>query len=63
MGRDDKIIKNAEVYSPEYIGKKDILIADSRIAKIGASVDIDGLALGRVMVEDKIAVVKGTFEK
>jgi len=36
-----KLLKNAEVYTPEYIGKKDILIADSKIAKIGDSIDID----------------------
>jgi len=36
-----KLLKNAEVYTPAYIGKKDILIADNKIAKIGDSIDID----------------------
>ncbi len=76
-----KLLKNAEVYTPEYIGKKDILIAGSKVAKIEDSIDIEVgfdadlvildeelnidsvLALGRVMVENKIPIVKGTFEK
>lgn len=29
-----KVIRNGEVYAPEYLGKKDILIADGRIAKM-----------------------------
>ena len=36
-----KLFKNAEVYSPEYIGKKDILIADRKIAKIEDFINID----------------------
>ncbi|TMW71540.1 beta-aspartyl-peptidase [Alteribacter natronophilus] len=30
-----KLIKNAEVYAPEPLGKKDVLIADGRIAAVG----------------------------
>ncbi len=33
-----KLIKNADVYAPEHIGKKDILIADGRIAAIDESI-------------------------
>ena len=36
-----KLLKNAEVYTPEYIGKKDILIADKKIAKIENSITMD----------------------
>lgn len=36
-----KLLKNAEVYTPEYIGKKDILIADKKIAMIENSITID----------------------
>lgn len=35
-----KIIKNAEIFSPLYLGKKDILICDSKIAKISDSIAI-----------------------
>lgn len=33
-----KLIKNADVYTPEHIGKNDILIADGRIAAIDKSI-------------------------
>lgn len=36
------LIENGEVYSPEYIGKTSLLIADDKIAKIG---NIDSVAL------------------
>lgn len=36
-----KIIKNAEVYTPEYFGKKDILIAADKIAYIGTDIQIN----------------------
>lgn len=39
-----KIIKNAEIYSPEYIGKKDILVIADKIVKIADKIDeYDGL--------------------
>jgi len=36
-----KLLKNAEVYTPKYIGKKDILIADKKIALIKDSIEIN----------------------
>lgn len=36
-----KLIKNGEVFSPKYIGKKDILICDGRIAAISENISID----------------------
>lgn len=35
-----KIIKNAEVYSPEYLGRKDILIGGEKILAIDDNIDI-----------------------
>lgn len=37
-----KIIKNAEVYSPSYLGKKDVLIAGGVIENINDSIEIKG---------------------
>ncbi len=34
------LIKNIEVYSPDYIGKKDVLITDRRIAKVADQVNL-----------------------
>ncbi|WP_409291710.1 beta-aspartyl-peptidase [Peribacillus sp. SCS-37] len=34
------IIKNGEIFAPEYLGKKDILIADSKIAMIDESIEV-----------------------
>jgi len=36
-----KILKNAEVYSPEYLGRKDILIGADKILAIENSIDLD----------------------
>ena len=36
-----KIIKNAEVYSPEYLGRKDILIGGEKILAIGENIEIN----------------------
>ena len=33
-----KLIKNAEVYAPEYLGIKDVLIVDDKIAAIDDSI-------------------------
>ena len=33
-----RILRNAEVYAPEHLGKRDILIADRRIAAIAETV-------------------------
>ncbi|KRQ85832.1 Isoaspartyl dipeptidase [Caloramator mitchellensis] len=38
-----KLIKNVEVYMPEYIGKRDILIAHDKISKIGDSITVTGI--------------------
>lgn len=46
------IIKNGEVYTPEYVGKKDILIADRRIAYIANEIDEKALASFEVTVID-----------
>ncbi|NLY53253.1 MAG: beta-aspartyl-peptidase [Firmicutes bacterium] len=46
-----KIIKNANVYSPEPIGKRDILILDERIAHIAEKID-PPTGLGEVEVVD-----------
>ncbi|MDG5786811.1 beta-aspartyl-peptidase [Evansella sp. AB-P1] len=45
-----KLIKNGEVYSPDYIGKKDILICDGKIGVVSDHISID-------IQEDYIEVV------
>lgn len=34
------LIKNTEVYAPDYIGKKDVLITDRRIAKVAEQINL-----------------------
>ncbi|MBA1336245.1 MAG: beta-aspartyl-peptidase [Firmicutes bacterium] len=46
-----KIIKNGEVYAPEYLGKKDILIADRRIGFIHDEIPLPS-GLGDIEVMD-----------
>jgi len=36
-----KMIKNAEIYSPEYLGKKDVLIASDTICCINDKIEIE----------------------
>ena len=38
-----KLIKNAEVYAPERLGRKDILVAGEKIIQIGSSINISGI--------------------
>lgn len=38
-----KLIKNTELYTPQYEGKKDILIANDRIVKIEDEINIIGV--------------------
>lgn len=37
-----RLIKNVEVYSPKYLGAKDILFCNNKIVKIGNDINIDG---------------------
>ncbi|MPN36687.1 Isoaspartyl dipeptidase [bioreactor metagenome] len=37
-----RLIKNAEVFTPEPIGKKDVLFAGSQICQISDKIDIEG---------------------
>jgi len=37
-----KLIKNATLYAPDFMGKKDVLIANDKIAKIDDSIDLCG---------------------
>ena len=36
-----KLIKGGEVYGPEYLGKKDVLILSNKIGAIKEEIDID----------------------
>lgn len=56
-----KLLKNAEVYAPEYIGKKDILIGGNKIAKIDDSIEIDD-SLGKVIDLKGKKVVPGFID-
>ena len=49
-----KIIKNAEVYSPEYLGKKDILLGGEKILAIENHIEINDVAVTYIDAQDKI---------
>jgi len=49
-----KIIKNAEIYSPGYLGKKDILIGGEKILAIDNSIDINSSVAEIIDAKGKI---------
>lgn len=49
-----KLIKNAEVYSPDYLGKKDILIGGDKIFAIDESIDTGTMAVEHIDAKGKI---------
>jgi beta-aspartyl-dipeptidase (metallo-type) len=53
-----KLIKNGEVYAPEYLGKKDILIINNKIMKIEEKIDVSRCLLDVEVIdaEGKIVV-------
>lgn len=38
------LLKNAQVYAPEKLGRKDVLLANDKIVRIGENLDLGGLA-------------------
>ena len=55
-----KLIKGAEVYAPAYLGKQDILIADSKIVAIDSSINPESLAdYCQVINADGLILVPG----
>ncbi|RBP88760.1 beta-aspartyl-dipeptidase (metallo-type) [Cytobacillus firmus] len=53
------LIKNAEIYSPQYLGKKDLLLVHNKIGYIRDSIEIPDLSFADIEVidaEGKIAV-------
>ena len=69
-----RILRNAEVYAPEHLGKRDILIADRRIAAIAESlpklpkgiehedVDLQGLRLTPGLIDAHVHLIGGGGE-
>lgn len=51
-----KIIKNALVYAPEFLGKKDVLIASDKIARIDNQIDSNDAYVEVIDAEGKILV-------
>lgn len=51
-----KIIKNVEVFSPQPLGRKDILIASDKIVAVEDSIILNGLYVQIIDGSDKIAV-------
>ena len=49
-----KLIRNGQVYSPDKLGKKDILIAEEKIVKIGENLSISGLEVSEFDFDGKI---------
>ncbi len=56
------LIKNADVYAPEHLGKKDILIANDRIEKIDDTIRISGVECKRIDVKGR-KVSPGLIDK
>jgi beta-aspartyl-dipeptidase (metallo-type) len=50
------LIENGEIYTPEKLGKSSVLLADSKVAKIG---DIDRKSLDKLGVEFEYIDAKG----
>ena len=49
-----KLIKNATIYSPKYLGKKDILIANSKVAAIEDHIILDSELVEVIDAENKL---------
>ncbi len=57
-----KIIKNAEVYSPEYLGRKDILIGGEKILAIEDNIEINLESANQIDAQGKI-VTSGLIDQ
>ncbi|MEB1807501.1 MAG: beta-aspartyl-peptidase [Bacillaceae bacterium] len=57
-----KLIKNGTVYSPEYQGKKDILIVDRRIGAIEDHLNVEGLPNVEVLDAEGKLIVPGFID-
>ncbi len=58
-----KLIKNADIYSPEHIGKADILICGDKIEKIAPKIeDYDSLSDVQVINAEGMSVVPGFID-
>jgi len=57
-----KIIKNAEVYSPEYLGRKDILIGGEKILAVEDNIDINLKSADQIDAQGKI-VTSGLIDQ
>lgn len=62
MVRMIKLIKNGTVYSPEFQGKKDILIVDRRIGAIDDHINVEGLPNVEVLDAEGKLVVPGFID-
>lgn len=51
-----KLIKGAEVYAPQYLGKKDILLAGSKVAAIEDNIEIGGEHVQIICAKQHIAL-------
>ncbi len=56
------LIKNADVYAPEHLGKKDILIANDKIEKVADSIRVSGVECNRIDARGR-KVSAGLIEK
>ena len=56
------LIKNADLYAPQHLGKKDILIANGKIEKVADSIRISGVDVERIDVRGR-KVTAGLIEK
>jgi len=59
---DIKLIKNADVYEPEHLGKRDILIAGGKIQKIAESIELPEDLDAEVIDAGGLAVTPGFID-
>ncbi len=59
---DIKLIKNADVYEPEHLGKRDILIAGGKIQKIAESIELSEDLDAEVIDAGGLAVTPGFID-
>jgi beta-aspartyl-dipeptidase (metallo-type) len=56
------IIKNATVYSPEKMGKRDLLIGENKIIQISVNIDHNSFPGTEIFDADGLSVVPGLID-
>lgn len=57
-----KVLKNAELFAPEYLGKKDLLIASEKIVEISETITINGCKALEIVDAKNFILVPGFID-